>query len=306
MASSGRFDPGRADDGSGERDYAVPGDSAFDSADLAQQPDAALQAILREIAPGARRDTPEARAARIESDRRIVAHAAAENFDGPNTKKLLLAAFQYAHPVVSYLIVTGRIFGECVRLGRPVERQPGDELWTDEDRAFLTDSCVDMGIFHLFHEHGLKRGRWDPRRGTALTTYGVNACSLCFKSIYQKWWRGRVLERSFGDLAVDLPPGVQVDRYQPDPAEQAINRVEADRLLRQISEPARTALWLRGIENATQAEAASYVGLTEKALEGRIGRAREKLGLAQIRPPKGKHEAVLNPHPEPGPDAQEG
>ena len=246
------------------------------------------------------------RAAQIEIDRRLVARAAAENFDGPNTKKLLFAAFEYAHPVVGRLIGTGRIFAECARLGRPVERQPGDEVWTEEDRTFLTDSCVDMGILHLFHKYGLKKGRWDPRHGTALTTYGVNACSLCFKSIYQKWWRGRVLERSFGDLAVDLPPHIQVDRHQPDPAEQAVNRVEAERLLRQFSEPARTALWLRSIENATQAEAASYVGLTEKALERRIGRAREKLGLSQIPPPKGKHEAVHNPEPEPGLDAQEG
>lgn len=308
MASSGRLDPEPPDDGSTERDHLVPLNPAlFDSADLAQQPDAALHAILHTIAPDARRDTAEARAAQIEIDRRIVVRLAAENFDGPNTKKLLMAAFEYASPVVGYLIGTGRIFGECARLGRPVKRQPGDELWTDDDRAFLTESCVDMGIFHLFHEHGLKKGRWDPRRGTALTTYGVNACSLCFPSIYQKWWRGRVLERSFGDLEIDLPPHVQVDRHQPDPAERVADRIDAEQLLMQFPEPARAALWLRGMENATQAEAAAFVGLTEKALEGRIGRTREKLGLAHASQPKTEPApALTTPEPEAELDAQEG
>ncbi len=305
MTESGRLDPEPPDDGSGERDYAALLNSTLlDSADLAQQPDAALNAVLREIAPDAPRDTPEARAVQIEIDRRLAERVRAENFEGPNTTKLLMAAFEYAYPVVGYLIGTGQIFGECTRLGRPVKRQPGDELWTDDHRAFLTESCVDTGILYVFYEHGLKKGRWDPRRGTALTTYGVNACSLCFSSIYRKWWRGRVLERSFGDLAVDLPAHLQVDVHQPDPAERVVNRLEAERLLLQMSEPTRSGLWLRGIQDATQAQAAAAVGLTPKALEGRIGRDRGKLGLTRERPPKIDQDHA--PDPEAELDAQEG
>jgi RNA polymerase sigma-70 factor (ECF subfamily) len=306
MAYPGTLDPEPPDDGS-EGDYAALLNPALlDSVDLSQQPDEALEAILCQIAPGARRDTPEARAARIEMDRRIVARVAAEGFDGPDTKKLLFAAFEYAEPVVGALIGTGQIFRECKRLCRPVNRQPGDVQWTDDDCAFLTERCVDAGIFHVFYEHGLKRGRWDPRRGTALTTYGVNACTLCFSSVYQKWWRARVLERSFGDLEVDLPAHVQVDLHQPDPAERVVNRLEAERLLGQMPEPARTALWLRGMHGETQAEAASFVGLTEKALESHIGRTRGKLGLTRDRPEKPGQDPAAAPEPEPELDAQEG
>jgi hypothetical protein len=193
-------DPRAAD----EQGYAA----LLDSADLAQQPDAVLDAALRTMAPGTRRDDAEARAAQIEIDRRIVARMVAENFAGPATTKLLLAAYEYAHPVVGYLISTGQIFGECARLGRPVKRQQDDTLWTDDDRSYLTECCVDMGIFHVFYEYGLKKGRWDPRRGTALTTYAVNACSLCFPSVYRKWLRGRMLEHSFqrpSDRSASLP-----------------------------------------------------------------------------------------------------
>ena len=95
-------------------------------------------------------------------DRRIFERAAAEGFRGPVTRKLLLTAYEYAHPVMSFLIGTGRIFSESARLGRPVRRQPEDVQWTADDRAFLIQSCVDKGIFDVFYEYGLKKGRWDP------------------------------------------------------------------------------------------------------------------------------------------------
>ena len=123
MTQSGQVDPD--EDGSSELDRTeLPGPAVLDAVDLGQ-PDAAFDTLLREIAPGARPDTPEARAARIEADRKIVARVAAENFDGPNTNKLLLYAFEYATPVMGYLISTGRIFGQCKRLCRPVRRLRG-------------------------------------------------------------------------------------------------------------------------------------------------------------------------------------
>lgn len=304
MTDSGRIGPEPSGKGSDEPDYVALADSA--SFDLAQQPDEVLDAVLSELAPGARRDSAEARAAQIEGDRRIVARMTAENFAGPFTRDLLLAAHAYAHRVTGYLISTDRIFSQSARLGRPVKRQSGDNVWTEDDRDFLTDTCVDKGIFYVFLECGLKRGRWDPQRRTALTTYAVNACSLCFPAIYQKWWRGRVLERSFGDLAVDLPDYLQVNLHQPDPAEQAANRVDAERLLMQIPEPARTGLWLRGVHGATQAEAAAVVGLTAKQLERKIGQARENLGLTRSRPPKPDRNRVPAPEPETELDVQEG
>lgn len=301
MTESGQLGP-EPHDGSGERDY---GD-LLDPADGAQQPDEALDAILSEVVPCAPRDTPEVRAARIEMDRRIFERAAAEGFRGPVTRKLLLTAYEYAHPVMSFLIGTGRIFSESARLGRPVRRQPEDVQWTADDRAFLIQSCVDKGIFDVFYEYGLKKGRWDPARRTALTTYAVNACSLSFPSVYQKWWRDRVLERSSGDLAGDLPGRLQVDQHQPDPADQVADRVDAERLLRQMPPPVRNALLLRGTQDATQAEAAAFVGLTEKALESQIGRTRKRLGLARSGSPKTGQDHTPPPGPEAEIDAQEG
>lgn len=82
-------------------------------------------------------------------------------------------------------------------------------------------------------------------------------------------------------------PGSLADRVQAslqlaDPAEQAINRVDAERLLRRIDDQAaRNGLWMRGVEGDTQAQAASRLGLTGKALERRISKARGSLGLTR-------------------------
>jgi sigma-70-like protein len=301
MTESGQLGP-EPYDGSGEQGY---GDM-LGSVGEAQQHDEALDAILSEVAPGAPRDTCEARAARIEMDRMFVERAAAEGFHGPATRKLLLAAYEYAHPVVSFLIRTGRIFGESSRLGRPVRRHPEDLWWTAEDRALLIQDCVHTGIFDIFYEYGLKKGRWDPTRRTALTTYAVNACILPFSSVYQKWWRDRVLERCSADLTEDLPARFHADQRQPDPAEQATARADAERLLRQMPPSLRDALLLRATQDATQAEAAALVGLTEKALESQLGRARKKLGPARNGPPRTRPDHTSFPSPEAGIAAQEG
>lgn len=301
MTESGQLGP-EPHDGSGEHGF---GD-LLDSVSEAQQRDEALDAILSEVAPDAPWDTGGARAARIEIDRMLVERAAAEGFRGPATRELLLAAYEYSQPVVGFLIGTGRIFGESSRLGRPVRRHPEDVQWTAEDRALLIQDCVHTGIFDVFYEYGLKKGRWDPDRRTALTTYAVNACSLAFSSVYREWCRARVLERCSADPEGDFPARLQADQRQQDPAEQAADRVDAERLLQQIPPPARKALLLRGMQDATQAEAAALVGLTEKALESQIGRARKKLGLTRNGPPRTRPSHSPLSRPEAGIAAQEG
>lgn len=301
MANTGRVPPELPDDAPGEENC----EHQLDSTDLAQHPGPVLDETLRTLAPGTRRDNADERAARIEADRIIAARVAAENIDGEITQRLLGETHAYATSVMGGLIGSGRIFGACKRLGRPVSRQPYDTLWTRDDRDLLTGGCVDLGIFHVFYQHGLMEGMWDASRGTALTTYAVNACIRCFPEVYRKWWRGREFERLVGDLVADVPAYLQVDLRQPDPAERVANRLDAEGLLRQMPEPVRFALWECGMNGVSQAEAAALVGLTPKALENRIRRARSKLGLTQGNPPEADRTDVLPPDPEAEPDAQE-
>jgi Sigma-70, region 4 len=302
MAETGRLAPEPPDDSSSWESWLSYTSSPLERPGQTHRLDEELEEILRQIAPGSRPDSAWTRDAQIDLERRLVAHAKAESFDGPKTNKLLWYVFDYAYPVTRFLIGTEQIFKRCRQLGRPVRRQADDRYWSEEDRDFLTEASVDLGVFYVLREHGLKNARWDPRYGTTLRTYGANACSLCFPSTYRQWWRGRVLENGFADLADDLPDWVQVDRRLPDPGDRAANWDEAAYWMQQMSQPVREALWLRGVEGMTQAEAAAAIGLTEKALEDRLGRTRKQLGLTGKGPPK------ISPDPptSPEPGAQEG
>lgn len=252
---------------------------------LALVPDEHLEQVLASLAPGARRDAPEVRAARIELDRRLVERIAAQGFKGRDYEKLVERVYQYSYPIVHHLITTGQIFAQAKRLQRPIRRHEGDYHWTGEDCAWLAERSVDEGVLNVFCQVGLKQARWDHTRGTALSTYGVNASVRSFPRVYQQWWRSHQLEDKVSTLQADgLPFTALVDPTQPDPAEHAVTRIEAKRLLSQLPQPLRRALWLRAVDDLGQAAAAAATGMTEKAMESQLTRARKRMGLIPRKP----------------------
>lgn len=116
-----------------------------------------------------------------------------------------------------------------------------------------------------------------PMRGW-LSTIALNKC--------RDWRRRRMVRRLFA-FALPLDAGsaeVPEDRALPDT--QAADRAEVRRVAAAIAElPAalREPLVLRAVEDMSQAETAAILGLTEKAVETRVRRARAKLS-EQLKP----------------------
>ena len=117
-------------------------------------------------------------------------------------------------------------------------------------------------------------GRYDglrPMRGW-LVTIALNKC--------RDWRRRRAVRRLFV-FALPLDASsteVREDRALPDA--EAAAREEMQRVGRAIAElpaPLREPLVLRTIEDMSQAETAAILGITEKAVETRVRRARAKL-----------------------------
>jgi RNA polymerase sigma-70 factor (ECF subfamily) len=117
-------------------------------------------------------------------------------------------------------------------------------------------------------------GRYDsarPMRGW-LSTIALNKC--------RDWRRRRAVRRLFA-FALPLDAGsaeVAEDRALPD--KQAADRAEVRRVAAAIAElPAalREPLVLRTVEDMSQAETAALLGITEKAVENRVRRARARL-----------------------------
>ncbi len=117
-------------------------------------------------------------------------------------------------------------------------------------------------------------GRYDRARPMRswLSTIALNKC--------RDWRRRREVRRLFA-FALPLDAGsVEVPEDRAPPDIEAADRAEVRRVARAIAElPAalREPLVLRTVEDLSQAETAAILGLTEKAVETRVRRARARL-----------------------------
>ncbi|MEU6541660.1 hypothetical protein, partial [Streptomyces sp. NPDC047000] len=156
--------------------------------------------------------------------------------------------------------------------------------WTDPDldaRSEVATETVVAGL-NLFHEYGLVRGKWNPNGGASLATYFVGASIRSFKTVYSRWFRSTQtgqaeLDSPFSDLDGASSDWDIPDQRATDPFYAAATHDEIKRILPYVTDTkVRRGLALRAL-GYTQQQAAAEVGLTEKALEGRIGRLRARI-----------------------------
>lgn len=92
----------------------------------------------------------------------------------------------------------------------------------------------------------------------------------------------RVRRFLFGAIGLDDADPRHLSDGTPDPERHAIARRDLARitiLLQKLDGNLREAIVLTAIVGLTQAEAAMALGITDKAVEGRVGRARRKLSV---------------------------
>jgi RNA polymerase sigma-70 factor (ECF subfamily) len=92
----------------------------------------------------------------------------------------------------------------------------------------------------------------------------------------------RVRRFLFGAIGLDDAEPLHLGDTAPGPERQAIARGDLARttaLLQKLDGDLREAIVLTAIVGLTQGEAAIALGITDKAVEGRVGRARRKLAL---------------------------
>lgn len=119
--------------------------------------------------------------------------------------------------------------------------------------------------------------RFDPERPMRawLSTIAINKC--------RDWGRKRTVRRflTFGTPLGAEAEAIPDDRVAVDDA--ASDREELERVAKAIASlptNLREPLILRTIEGLSQSETATILGVSEKAVETRLHRAREKLGAA--------------------------
>lgn len=223
---------------------------------------------------------------RRQADAAMINYLRREDFEGPHYRQFMQTLMEYGWRILSGWSANGLIFDRVARAGRPVPATMVTTAWADDERSQVVTDTVIKGST-LFREHGLVRGKWTPEGGASLTTYFVGAGLLAFNPVYIKWYKAYRLgqseldHRAAGEDDVlraqrDIP-----DQRATDPAHIATvhDDIASLRVLLP-DEKLRGALALMTL-GYSQVEAAAEVGLTTKALEGRLARARTKVSASR-------------------------
>ncbi len=238
--------------------------------------------IDREL-EGSSLDADDVRAAQARLDEaRLVDDILATGFDGQSYQQLSDDLWLYSFPVMKVLIRTGKITAL-------VRRHAPTRVFTmhPEDQAVLAKSveerdalAVDVIIKALadFKRNALGKRGWDPAGGASLRTYFIGTCALNFPDAYHAWSARRAerLDKIAHAHKVDLSRlGEQVGTLA-DPYEAAATRDIARRIVKEAPPATKLILGLI-LQDLTMAQIAAELGLTERAVEGRLYRLRRRV-----------------------------
>jgi RNA polymerase sigma-70 factor (ECF subfamily) len=166
------------------------------------------------------------------------------------------------------LALAGRdaAFGEIVRRHRDMLYRLVHHNVADADEA------LDL-VQETFLSAHRALARYDSERPLRswLAAIAINKC--------RDWARRRAVRRLFA-FALPIDEAVEIATDLPGQDETAADRQQLDRVARAIAAlPAalREVIVLRGVEGLSQAETAAILGITGKAVETRLHRARAKL-----------------------------
>ncbi|VVJ22743.1 Uncharacterised protein [Amycolatopsis camponoti] len=260
---------------------------------LVELPEGILAQVEAELAAhgGSTAGDPAAQRA---AEARILEILRAEQFTGPRFERLFGKMAHrlvgYAFPIMRHWIGSGHIFDECLKFRRPIIKQAraAASEWTlEEQEAFAIDSIIGtdamQGGVQFFLNYGLRKGNWDPQKGASSGTYFVGACACCFASFCNKWWKDKVLAEAMLSSPAEADEEGEdllqrIADTSVDPADAVVLRDSAARAMAQVKDPKiQEVLLRRSYLGQTQAEAATAVDLTPKAVERRLHTHRKNM-----------------------------
>ena len=224
------------------------------------------------------RRAAESLARRLEDQAQVNA-LLADDFTGPAYELLAGELAAYGYPVILAWIRRGAIWGHCSTRGRKVSPTDAErevlERDFDERLQLALDTTVDALTF--FRDRVLREGRWSFDGGATLTTYFIGACILTFPNVFRLWQRAECRwKRSLAAGMLTSPEGrTLADLPGSDPADVTAGRSVVISELQSMPDGARDAAALV-VDGNSFAETASTLGTTERAVEGRLYRYRQR------------------------------
>jgi RNA polymerase sigma-70 factor (ECF subfamily) len=196
------------------------------------------------------------------SDERLLVMLRASGLDSPLGRKVYERLAGYGAAVFASWMSSGLIWEKVAALTRAKSgvAYPGRSIWNAQEADDLCKETVAMGLVEL---DKVVFDGWDPALGAGLKTYFTNRCLWIFLNNYKKLLRDRRITL--------VPPEEMPSVRQPDPQDVAVARETAREALSGLSREMQMILQMRA-EDYTNREIAELVGITEKAVEGRLHR----------------------------------
>jgi DNA-directed RNA polymerase specialized sigma24 family protein len=219
---------------------------------------------------------------RHEADLATVEHMRVVGFHGPIFEWFVSDLYRYAWPVMLHAIHTGTI--ASIETGIP------HSTISAEERQLLHDSSPereDLALASIARAlpkfvRSLRLGLWDPSKGRSLRSFFVCACARAFWHEYELWSAQR---RRHLQAIAGLANSKSTDAELVESFDEHHERRQAVELL--LAKAEKKSPELRAIlqclfSGMTAAEAASRLGYTERAVEGRLYQFRKTAwGLVQ-------------------------
>jgi RNA polymerase sigma factor (sigma-70 family) len=240
-------------------------------------------AAQQAVAADRERDRSEERVDRLAGDRDLAAALQADGFQGRNYDFFATEIAKYGWAVIRGWIYNGQIRGEVARKGFGAldpEPRPGAII---EDAEGLADETVVLAL-SAFRDKVLVPGTWDPSKGASLRTFFVGQCLLQFSNVYKRWRREEL--RSYAEPQAPPATAEWADEFEegpstplaPDASETAQIKDELRRAFGRITdERVRSAFYLSVTHGFTHAQIGEKLGMTAKAVESAIARARQQV-----------------------------
>lgn len=173
----------------------------------------------------------------------------------------------------SALLASGAIFTKASKLTRR-NVYPDHLRIEDRDREELVIDSVNAAL-GPFVTKGIVGGGWSPLGGATLRQYFTNACIMSFADRYKVWkrdQRAHLPELAFEQLD-DVEAAVIAAAYSSrSDTELALLTDALDRMSKEEID-----IFTRIVQGYTQEEIAGKLGKSERAIEGKIYRVRQKL-----------------------------
>lgn len=200
------------------------------------------------------------------SDGQLLEMLQAFGLDSPLGQKVYQRLLRYELAALTTWMSSGLIWEKIARLtyAKSGAAYRGRSVWTRQEGEELRKDTVAQGLLEL---EKMVLGSWDPALGAGLKTFFTNRCLWIFLNNYKKLLRAKKITL--------VPLEEMPAAHQSDPQDVVVARETAREALSQLPREMQMILQLRA-EDYTNREIAELIGITEKAVEGRLHRYYER------------------------------